>query len=338
MASEDAAGVAATEDVAELQRLLAAARRSAETSRRRASDASTQASRWRNHRDEFAAAARAALGMGPGGPVNIHTGPILERLGEVLAERDMAVARLAAAGKALDDERGEHAQTIKALEGQRALQRTERKAIAAREGAVERRMEAARAEAERAAERAAKALAAVTERAEKAKRRVSQVELELSVLRSDRAAREEERRERVALTKASARIEALEAEVAREREAARAAELRAQAAELRARDAEMEREARARPEPSPVRPAPIGVLSEVEQITAADRIARSPRVVAALRGKAPETSPVDVAALLRSGSPVAVALGRVALGGAGEVMDRAALVLALAQAWAKGVR
>lgn len=230
MASEDAAG-AAPEDVAELQRLLAAARRSAETSRRRASDASTQASRWRNHRDEFAAAARAALGMGPGGPVNIHTGPILERLGEVLAERDMAVARLAAAGKALDDERGEHAQTIKALEGQRALQRTERKAIAAREGAVERRMEAARAEAERAAERAAKALAAMTERAEKAKRRLSQVELELSVLRSDRAAQEEERRERVALAKASARIEALEADVQRERAAARAAELRALEAE-----------------------------------------------------------------------------------------------------------
>lgn len=238
MSVEDAAGVAAPEDVAELRRLLAAAQRSAETSRRRASDASTQASRWRNHRDEFATAARAALGMGPPGPVNIHTGPILERLGEVLAERDMAVARLAAAGKALDDERGEHAQTIKALEGQRALQRTERKAIAAREGAVERRMEAARAEAERAAERAAKALAAVTERAEKAKRRVSQVELELSVLRSDRAAREEERRERVALTKASARIEALEADVQRERAAAQAAELRALEAERAAEKAQ----------------------------------------------------------------------------------------------------
>jgi septal ring factor EnvC (AmiA/AmiB activator) len=141
---------------------------------------------------------------------------------------------------------------------------------------------------------------------------------------------------RADVVKATAEAEAERAHAAQQRDRAvqaeaQVAELRAQAAELRARVAELEREARARPEPSPARPASIGVLSEVEQLAAADRITRSPRVVSALRG-------ADVAALLRSGSPVAVALGRVSLGGAGELMDRAALVLGLATAWAKGVR
>jgi DNA repair exonuclease SbcCD ATPase subunit len=141
---------------------------------------------------------------------------------------------------------------------------------------------------------------------------------------------------RADVVKATAEAEAERVHAAQQRDRAvqaeaQVAELRAQAAELRARVAELEREARARPEPSPVRPASIGVLSEVEQLAAADRITRAPRVVSALRG-------ADVAALLRSGSPVAVALGRVSLGGAGELMDRAALVLGLATAWAKGVR
>jgi DNA repair exonuclease SbcCD ATPase subunit len=141
---------------------------------------------------------------------------------------------------------------------------------------------------------------------------------------------------RADVVKATAEAEAERAHAAQQRDRAvqaeaQVAELRAQAAELRARVAELEREARARPEPSPARPASIGVLSEVEQLAAADRITRSPRVVSALRG-------ADVAALLRSGSPVAVALGRVSLGGAGELMDRAALVLGLATAWSKGVR
>lgn len=141
---------------------------------------------------------------------------------------------------------------------------------------------------------------------------------------------------RADVVKATAEAEAERAHAAQQRDRAvqaeaQVAELRGQAAELRARVAELEREARARPEPSPARPASIGVLSEVEQLAAADRIARAPRVVSALRG-------ADVAALLRSGSPVAVALGRVSIGGAGELMDRAALVLGLATAWAKGVR
>jgi DNA repair exonuclease SbcCD ATPase subunit len=141
---------------------------------------------------------------------------------------------------------------------------------------------------------------------------------------------------RADVVKATAEAEAERAHAAQQRDRAvqaeaQVAELRAQAAELRARVAELEREARARPEPSPPRPPTNGVLSEVEQLAAADRITRSPRVVSALRG-------ADVAALLRSGSPVAVALGRVSLGGAGELMDRAALVLGLATAWAKGVR
>jgi len=144
---------------------------------------------------------------------------------------------------------------------------------------------------------------------------------------------------RADVVKATAEAEAERAHAAQQRDRAvqaeaQVAELRGQAAELRARVAELEREARARPELSPARPArpaSIGVLSEVEQLAAADRIARAPRVVSALRG-------ADVAALLRSGSPVAVALGRVSIGGAGELMDRAALVLGLATAWAKGVR
>jgi len=141
---------------------------------------------------------------------------------------------------------------------------------------------------------------------------------------------------RADVVKATAEAEAERAHAAQQRDRAvqaeaQVAELRGQAAELRARVAELEREARARPEPSPARPASIGVLSEVEQLAAADRIARAPRVVSALRG-------ANVAALLRSGSPVAVALGRVSIGGAGELMDRAALVLGLATAWAKGVR
>jgi hypothetical protein len=148
---------------------------------------------------------------------------------------------------------------------------------------------------------------------------------------------------RADVVKATAEAEAERAHAAQQRDRAvqaeaqvaelrgQAAELRARVAELRARVAELEREARARPEPSPARPASIGVLSEVEQLAAADRITRAPRVVSALRG-------ADVAALLRSGSPVAVALGRVSIGGAGELMDRAALVLGLATAWAKGVR
>lgn len=317
MASEDAAGVAAIEDVAELRRLLAAAQQTAKVSLARANQHAGELSRWRGQRNELAIAVREALGMDPVRS-KIHTSTILARIGEIRADRDLAVAEAGQLRRAatlrertladLTDEVealrltvAEREPEVNGLQERLSIAREAIDAERARTAVLEQGIRAARAEAAHNA------------------RRVRALETSKG-----------------STVKASAEAEAQRIKAAQQRDRAaqaeaQVAELRAQAAELRARVAELEREARARPEPSPVRPAPIGVLSEVEQITAADRIARSPRVVSALRG-------ADVAALLRSGAPVAVALGRVALGGVGEAMDRAGLVLALAQAWAKGVR
>lgn len=189
MSSEDASEVAQVEHVAELQRLLAAAQRSAETSRRRANNEATKAGRWRDARDEFVAAARAALGMGPPTPHFVHTGPILARIGEVVAERDRALAELERAGAdlALSERRRADATaganaTAATLEALRKSLKAERRSIAAREGAVERRVRAVERAAE---ERVARASAAVTAAREEAQQQAAWTEAQLGALRAE---------------------------------------------------------------------------------------------------------------------------------------------------------
>lgn len=91
MASEDAAGVAAIEDVAELRRLLAAAQQTAKVSLARANQHAGELTRWRGKRDELAMAVREALGMS-GTPARFHMAPILARIAEVRADRDDSVS------------------------------------------------------------------------------------------------------------------------------------------------------------------------------------------------------------------------------------------------------
>lgn len=276
MSAEDAAG-AAPEDVAELRRLLAAAQRSAETSRRRANDAATKAGRWRDARDEFAAAARAALGMGPPTPHFVHTSPIVERMGEVVAERDAAAAGLAAAGEALAAKAAEvEAATDRAVRAERETEevrrsiRAERKSIAARESAVERRVEKVRAEADAAVEKGAQTIARLAERLEAAEKRANAADLALAVLKADRATREAERKERVAMTQASARIAALEGAVEREKATTKAAERAERAARrelerLQAAQDEARRAVRAEARPAQVEAAPGPLLALLDR-------------------------------------------------------------------------
>lgn len=239
MVVEDVGQLPQVEDVAELQRLLAAAQRSAEVSRCRANNEATKAGRWRDARDEFAAAARAALGMGPPTPHFVHTTPIVERIGEVVAERDAAreelqvrvIAEAKARIIAVAEARAEaEAATDRAVKAERETEevrrsiRAERKSIAARESAVERRVEKVRAEADAAVEKGAKTLARLAEKLEAAEKRADAADLALAVLRADRATRDAERKERVALTQAGARIAALQGEVEREKASTKAAE------------------------------------------------------------------------------------------------------------------
>lgn len=245
MGVEDVGQLPQIDDAADPWHLLAAALRSAEVSRRRANDASTKAGRWRDARDEFVAAARAALGMGPPTPHFVHTGPIVERIREVVAERDRALAELEAAGADLalserrraDATKGANA-TAATLESLRATLRKERRSIAAREGAVERRVRAVERAAE---ERVARASAAVTAAREEAQQQAAWTEAQLGALQAElEAARAGGAvAEAKAEAKAELRRAQLEAaqQVAAAQEQARAAKEEARAAREALREA-----------------------------------------------------------------------------------------------------
>ena len=239
MSVEDVAGAAAPEDVAELRRLLAAARQSAEVSLRRANDASSRAGRWRDSRDELVTAARAALGMDPPPPHYMHTGPILERIAQVVAERD-ANTKAAAA-----------------LESLRATLRRERRSIAAREGAVERRVGAIERAAE---ERVARATAALSAAREEARKQAAWTEAQLGALRAELEAARTGGAVAAAKAEAKAELRRVQREAAQQvaaaQEQARAAQEEARAAReaLRVREQRDERrsaKAESRPAPAP---------------------------------------------------------------------------------------